>query len=164
MTCKQFLTRLDASDHDGLSAQYMDGLGHCTVMDRASLAHAETCPACAAALALADRTAALALVSPAVLERDLSTRIMTSLLFVPPPRRIMAMRAWLMAGIALIVSLLLLPFVHAYQHLHIALGSGFLIPLVLFFGLALSAYLLVFVGSHMLPAAAYLRKHHLYRF
>jgi len=164
MTCKQFLASLDASDHDGLTKQSIEAGGHRTVLKRESLAHADGCPTCAAALELADRTAALALVSPAVLERDLSSRVMTALLFAAPPRKVMALRSWLVAGFALFASLLLLPFVHAYQHLHLNLGNGFIIPLVLFFGLALSTYLLVFVGTHMLPAAAYLRKHHLFNY
>lgn len=139
MRCDKFLDRLDALD----SAQAMDG---------AMRAHASRCEACSAAAARAQ--AAARAYREAANDRYssgevLDDRIMAMIRFVPPPHQEISIFDWLVAGAALAVSMLLIPFGKEFSGLKEMLGARYALPLSLALGIVLTCYMALFIGTHI---------------
>ncbi|MBU0934024.1 MAG: hypothetical protein KKI09_16220 [Spirochaetes bacterium] len=150
MNCEEFARQLDTLDTS-------QDLSKESALNR----HAQECAECAALLQLFQRALTLCLVPPAALDRDLSLRIMNQVLLQARPQRVLALRFWLVAGFVLLLAGLLPPLLVDYHHLAGSMGNDFLIPLALVLGSAVSLYMLVFVGTHMITASNYVKKHHI---
>lgn len=154
MTCSHFLARLDclepafaarpsADSEPGPGGRPARGLP----ADMAE--HAASCPSCARVAAALGTALELYALPEAALLADLAPRIEALLPFVPPPRREIAMGGWIGVGGLIIAGMVTAPFMAGYAAMREAYGAGYTLPLALVSGLALSAYLGLFIASHL---------------
>ncbi len=135
MTCEQFKRDLDGMDKCDLSP----------AMEK----HVSDCSSCSR-LYMSLHGAEAAIRLPLLLcSKDLVPKIMAMLPFMQKPRRVMALRNWLAVGLFLMASVAFIPFLEAFKMLKDAHGNGFLIPLGIVTGLAVSLYLIIFSATHV---------------
>ncbi len=135
MTCEQFNRELDAMDNGDPSP----------AMNR----HVLECAACGRLYSSMRSALAVYRLPLALCSRDLGPRIAAMLPFMQKPKRVMALRNWLAAGLVLMVSVAFIPFLEAFKMLNDVYGNGFLIPLGIVTGIAVSLYLIIFIATHV---------------
>ncbi|MBP7096913.1 MAG: hypothetical protein KBC36_12610 [Spirochaetia bacterium] len=136
MTCEDFRNRLDRAD--GTRPRGID-----------AVAHMARCPACRE-LATRQATALDLYRAPfAGGERDFVRSVMEVLPFLPKPRREVGLREWAMVGLALAGSSIVAAVSLEAGLAEKAFGTSYVLPLGIVFGLALTAYGLVFIASHL---------------
>lgn len=154
MNCSHFLARLDCLEPaggaaaGGGSAPFAGGSpGRGLPADMAE--HAASCPSCARVASALGAALTLYALPEAELLVDLAPRIDALLAFVPPPRREIAMGGWIGVGGLIVAGMVSAPFMAGYAAMREAYGAGYTLPLALVSGLALSAYLGLFIASHL---------------
>ena len=135
MTCEQCRLELDGMDNRNPPAD----------MNR----HLSNCPRCAQAFTAMQGAMSLYRLPLSLCSRDIAPRIAALLPFMQKPRRVMALRSWLAAGLFLMVSVAFIPFLEAFKMLKAVHGNGFLIPLGIVTGVAVSLYLIIFIATHV---------------
>lgn len=93
------------------------------------------------------------------LERRLEDRVMASVRLVPPPRRDIAVRDWIIAGSVIASSMILFPLGEYFARFDEAFGASYVLPLSLVLGIALTAYGALFVGAHMDEVQGFMDRH-----
>lgn len=146
MTCERFKYLLDGLDERPIDA---DGVPYEGGLPPALAEHARSCPACASEVAALKAALALYRLPDLASSVDLVPRISALIPFIPAPRRVVSMRDWLVGGLALAGSAVLIPLLAGFRELKGAYGSGFTFPLSLIIGLVLTMYAGLFVLSHL---------------
>lgn len=154
MTCSLFLARLDCLEPalasrppSEAASNPGDEAGRGLPTDMAE--HALSCPACARVASALGAALTLYALPEAALLVDLAPRIQALLPFVPPPRREIATGGWIAVGGLIIAGMVSAPFMADYAAMRELYGPGHALPLALVSGLALSAYLGLFIASHL---------------
>lgn len=158
MTCSHFQARLDclepalaartpADPGSGERAGSPERAARGLPADMAE--HAASCPSCARVAAALGTALELYALPEAALLVDLAPRIEALLPFVPPPRREIAMGGWIGVGGLIIAGMVTAPLMAGYAAMRDLYGVGYTLPLALVSGLALSAYLGLFIASHL---------------
>jgi hypothetical protein len=111
--------------------------------------HLAKCPACRAEIARAQlaRDRVRAALPEAGLDR--TDAIMASVRLAPRPRREVGIREWLISLLAILVSMAIAPLGANFAWVKELFGSGYLLPFYLVFGIALTVYCVLFIGSHL---------------
>ena len=143
MTCTQFDMLMDTQDIPSLSGDMA--------------AHADSCPSCAAQAAAYFAALALYRLPELASSRDLTPRISALLPFLPAPRRLVAMRDWLAAGVLLLISMVLVPLLAEFRLLNASYGNGYTVPMALGLGISVTIYAGIFIVSHQEQLARLLR-------
>lgn len=109
--------------------------------------HLARCPRCAARVEL--RRRALALYRLPVPGPDLASRVLAVLPFLPRPHRTVSLRNWILSGLALSASVILVPAQKVFSLVIEEYGNRWMLPFVLVFGLSVSVFGALFIGTHM---------------
>ncbi|NLJ47455.1 MAG: hypothetical protein GX430_12975 [Treponema sp.] len=109
--------------------------------------HLARCPRCAARVEL--RRRALELYRIPGPEPDLASRVLAVLPFLPRPHRTVSLRNWVLSGLALSASVVLVPAQRVFSLVIEEYGNRWMLPFVLVFGLSLSVFGALFIGTHM---------------
>ncbi|MBL8967366.1 MAG: hypothetical protein JNG85_10165 [Spirochaetaceae bacterium] len=140
MRCEQFLDRydrLDAGETPGYPLRR----------------HLAACASCEAKVRR--REAALAAYRAGSSDADaakgnlLDERIMAAVRLTPRPRRAVLVRDWILSGFVIAASMVIIPLGSEFDRAKETFGFRLALPLSLVLGLALTAYMAVFIGSHM---------------
>lgn len=144
MRCETFRNRLallDAGRGPGLFAR----------------AHLSRCAACRAYAELeAAALASYRAPSPAL--PGLEDRIMAAVRLTPRPRRRVSLRDWVGVGLLIAVSTALIPLAEEFDWVKELFGPSYALPLSLVLALVLTAYVAVFIGSHMTELLEFLER------
>lgn len=135
MTCKRFLEQLDELDNQRLPLDMV--------------VHARNCPDCARELAMLGRAIASYRVPDEQANGELLSRVSALLPFVPAPRRVVSMRDWLLVGLLIVISMVMVPLLGDFRALRAAYGTGFTLPVFLTYGVAITLYAGLFIISHL---------------
>jgi len=135
MTCERFVAALDALDNEPLPEDLE--------------AHARTCQSCAREAAALRAALGLYRLADVAGSADLVPKVMALLPFVPAPRRVVAMRDWLVAGLVILGSIVLVPLLADFKALKAVYGAAFTLPVSLALGLIITLYAGLFVMSHL---------------
>ncbi len=109
--------------------------------------HLARCPRCAARVEL--RRRALELYRLPGPDPDIASRILAALPFLPRPRRTVSLRDWILSGLVLSVSVVLVPAQKVFALVIEAYGNRWMLPFALVFGLAVTVFGALFIGTHM---------------
>ncbi len=109
--------------------------------------HLARCPRCAARVEL--RRRALELYRRPGPEPDIASRVLALLPFLPRPRRSVSLRDWILTGLVLASSVVLVPAQKVFSLVITEYGNRWMLPFVLVFGLAVSVFGALFIGTHM---------------
>lgn len=109
--------------------------------------HLARCPRCSARVEL--RRRALELYRIPGPEPDLASRVLAVLPFLPRPHRTVSLRNWVLSGLALSASVVLVPAQRVFSLVIEEYGNRWMLPFVLVFGLSLSVFGALFIGTHM---------------
>lgn len=109
--------------------------------------HLARCPRCAARVEL--RRRALELYRLPGPEPDLVSHVLSVLPFLPRPRRTVSLRDWILSGLALSASVILVPAQRVFSQVIEIYGNSWVLPFVLVFGLSVSVFGALFIGTHM---------------
>lgn len=134
MDCKEYREHLD-----------IDGHGDTPGMQ----AHAAVCPDCTAIAARLNQAFLAYTLPDAVSSFDLVPRIRDLIPLLPGPRRVMPIKNWLLGGLAILGSMIVLPMMGGYRFMHATYGSDFTLSLFLVLGSIFSLYAGLFVASHL---------------
>lgn len=134
MNCEVFEERYDRSE-DGAK------------LSPALALHLARCPRCAARVDL--RRRALELYRLPGTGPDIASRVLAALPFLPRPHRSVSLRDWILAGLALSASVILVPAQRVFSLVIEEYGNRWMLPFVLVFGLAVSVFGALFIGTHM---------------
>ncbi|GAB1433669.1 hypothetical protein MASR2M29_22950 [Spirochaetota bacterium] len=135
MTCRHFLELLDRMDNIDIQEEMA--------------AHAASCPGCAAELSAVMAGLRLYRLPDVCCSANLVPRIMAMLPLVPAPKRLVSMRNWVLAGLLIMGSVVLVPFMSDFRVLKETFGPAFTIPVSMAFGLIITIYSGIFVISHI---------------
>lgn len=135
MTCKRFLEQLDGLDN------------RCLPLDM--VVHARTCPDCARQLDILGRAIAVYRMPDELVAVDMVPRVSALLPYVPAPRRVVSMRDWLLVGLLITISMVMVPLLGDFRALRAAYGPGFALPVFLTYGVAITLYAGLFIMSHL---------------
>lgn len=154
MTCSHFLARLDCLEPALAARPPADpesaaGMHTARGLPPDMAEHAASCPACARVASALGAALELYALPEAALLVDLAPRIEALLPFVPPPRREIAIGGWIGVGGLIIAGMVTAPLMAGYAAMRDLYGVGYTLPLALVSGLALSAYLGLFIASHL---------------
>lgn len=135
MTCQRFLEQLDGLDNRRLPLEMV--------------VHARTCPACARQLEILGRAIAVYRQPDEPIAVDLVPRVSALLPYLPAPRRVVSMRDWLLVGLLIAISMVMVPLLGDFRALRAAYGPGFTLPVFLTYGVAMTLYAGLFIISHL---------------
>jgi hypothetical protein len=135
MTCERFLEQLDGLDNQGLPIDMV--------------VHARTCPACSRELERLGRALSCYRLPDATPMVDLVPRVSALLPYVPAPRRSVSMRDWLLVGLLIVISMVMVPMLGDFRALRAVYGPGFTLPVFLTYGVAITLYAGLFIISHL---------------
>ncbi|MBN2875530.1 MAG: hypothetical protein JXM71_10590 [Spirochaetales bacterium] len=145
MTCKRFLILLDGLDNGELPPEM--------------IAHARSCPACAHELDVLRSAMNLYRVPCSADSADIAPLVAARVREAPTPRRAVSMRDWLVSGLVIVASMVLIPLLAAFRQLRADYGSGFTVSVSLVFGLLLTVYASLFVMGHLEEFSRRLKEH-----
>jgi hypothetical protein len=95
----------------------------------------------------------------AAVESLVEERVMAAVRLMPPPRQDFALRDWLLPGAIIALSMFLFPVLGKdIGFLESLLGSGYELSLSLVLGLAFTAYVALFIATHLAELQSYLEK------
>jgi hypothetical protein len=109
--------------------------------------HLARCPRCSARVEL--RRRALELYRLPGPEPDMASRVLAALPFLPRPHRTVSLRDWILSGLALSASVVLVPAQKVFSLVIEEYGNRWMLPFVLVFGLAVSVFGALFIATHM---------------
>lgn len=109
--------------------------------------HLARCPRCSARVEL--RRRALELYRLPGPEPDIASRVLAVLPFLPRPRRSVSLRDWILTGLVLAVSVILVPAQRVFSLVIAEYGNHWMLPFVLVFGLLVSIFGSFFIATHM---------------
>ena len=135
MTCQRFLTLLDGLDNETMSIDM--------------IAHARSCQICTHEYEILRGSLELYQLPDSAASADLVPGIMTKLQYLSPPRRTISMRNWVLSGLVILASIMVVPMLSDFRALRSVYGAGFTLPLALMFGVVVTLYAGVFVISHL---------------
>lgn len=151
MRCERFLDR-----YDRLDAGVTPGF--------ALRRHLASCASCEAKVRRQSAALAAYRAGPAdeaiPEEEVLDERIMAAVRLTPRPRRAVLVRDWILSGAVIAASMVMIPLGSEFDRAKEAFGSRLAVPLSLVLGLALTAYMAVFIGSHMDSILPLVRRDH----
>jgi hypothetical protein len=107
-----------------------------------------TCDACAGEVAVLAKALGLHRLPDTTGAVDLAPRFLECATGLPVPRRSVSMRDWLLAGAAIVASMVLVPLLAAFRQLHADNGSGLAVSVSLVFGVLITLYASLFVMGH----------------
>lgn len=135
MTCERFIASLDALDNGPLPDDME--------------AHARACPDCAREAAALRAALGLYRLPDVAGSADIAPRVMALLPFVAAPRRVVSMRDWVVSGLVILGSIVLVPLLADFKALKAVYGAAFTLPVSLALGLIVTLYAGLFVMSHL---------------
>ncbi len=135
MTCERFLEQLDGLDNQGLPIDMV--------------IHARTCPACSRELEMLGKAITCYRESDGTGMVDLVPRISALLPYVEAPRRSVSMRDWLLVGLLIVISMVMLPMLGDFRALRAVYGPDLTLPIFLTYGVAITLYAGLFTMSHI---------------
>lgn len=109
--------------------------------------HLARCPRCSARVEL--RRRALELYRLPGPDPDIASRILAALPFLPRPRRAVSLRDWILSGLVLSLSIILVPAQGVFSLVIQEYGNRWMLPFVLVFGMAVTVFGALFIGTHM---------------
>lgn len=124
--------------------------------------HLHRCPSCSAAASRMER--ALRAYREDTRRADtaeslVEDRVMAAVRLMPPPRQDFALRDWLLPGAIIALSMFLFPILGKdIGFLEALLGSGYELSLSLVLGIAFTAYVALFIATHLAELQSYLEK------
>ena len=135
MTCERFLEQLDGLDNQRLPIDMV--------------VHARTCPDCERELETLGKALSCYRLPDATPMVDLVPRVSALLPYVPAPRRSVSMRDWLLVGLLIVISMVMVPMLGDFRALRAVYGTGFTLPVFLTYGVAITLYAGLFIMSHL---------------
>lgn len=135
MTCERFREQLDGLDNQRLPIDMV--------------VHARTCPDCARELETLSAALSCYRLPDATPSVDLVPRIAALLPYLPAPRRSVSMRDWLLVGLLIVISMVMVPMLGDFRALRAVYGNGFTVPVFLTYGVAITLYAGLFIMSHL---------------
>lgn len=115
--------------------------------------HLAACDSCRDRYALVERAIQLFSeegATESAAEAAIEERVMAAVRLSPRPRReFFTPRDWILVGLVIFLSVILMPFGHDAERLIGIFGLSFAIPLALVSGLVVSVYGVLFIGTHM---------------
>jgi hypothetical protein len=111
--------------------------------------HLARCPRCSARVEIRRRAIELYRLPQPAEEMDLVGRVMAALPFLPRPRREVAMRNWILAGVILASSIVLVPAQGVFSGVIDTYGPQWMLPFVLVFGFGVAIFGAFFIKTHM---------------
>ncbi len=116
----------------------------------ASLAlHLARCPLCAARLEMRRRALELYRMPGPEGVPDIVDRVMAVLPFLPRPRREISLRNWVISGLFLASSVVLVPAQNVFSRVIDHYGPQWMVPFVLVFGFSVAIFGCFFIVTHM---------------
>lgn len=110
--------------------------------------HLARCASCRALLEL-EAAALAAYRAPVAALPGLEDRIMAAVRLTPRPRRLVRIRDWVVVGLLIAASMALIPLAEEFDWVKELFGLSFALPLSLVLSFVLTAYVAVFIGSHV---------------
>jgi len=111
--------------------------------------HLARCPRCAARVEMRRRAVELYRMPQPGEEQDIVDRVMAALPFLPRPHREMPLRNWVVAGLVLASSVVLVPAQGVFSGVIDVYGSQWMLPFVLVFGFSVAIFGALFIKTHM---------------
>lgn len=116
----------------------------------ASLAiHLARCPKCAARVEMRRRAILLYRLPASGEGADIVDRVMAALPFLERPRREMPLRNWVVTGLVLSASVVLVPAQGVFSRVIDTYGPQWMLPFVLVFGFSVAIFGAFFIVTHM---------------
>ncbi len=114
--------------------------------------HIRFCPQCEKELRLlAKNLKAIQKTTPFILQSSLSSHIMNSIAVTHSQQEQQGVSnfKWLFVGLLLLAGIFLIPFNEQLHLLRLYFGASFEVPLVIVFGLAVTLYPVIYIGTHL---------------
>lgn len=111
--------------------------------------HLANCENCMAEIGTMEDAESLMRASVPEVTQDFSPVIMRRIAGLAPERQTIPVGRWILVGIALILSVALVPFGDSYLWVRETWGTGFDIALFIVLGIAIAIYGAIFIGTHM---------------
>ena len=109
--------------------------------------HLARCPGCSARVEF--RRRALELYRLPGPDPDIASRVLAALPFLPRPHRSVSLRDWILSGLILSASVVLVPAQGVFARVIEVYGNRWTVPFALVFGLSVSVFGSIFILTHM---------------
>lgn len=119
--------------------------------------HLARCPRCSARVQMRERALELYRLPGAEGRIDLLDRVMSVLPFLPRPHRAVSLRNWILTGLLLAGSIVIVPAQGVFSGVIDAYGPQWMVPFVLVFGFSMAIFGALFIRTHMDELTALLR-------
>jgi hypothetical protein len=83
------------------------------------------------------------------MEASLEERVMAVVRLIPPPRRDVLVRDWLLACAIIMASMAIIPLGDDFNRIKAIFGTSYSLPLSLVLGAGLAAFASLFIAGHM---------------